>query len=256
MKIGIPFEKKESKKKIVQDKLRELVSSGPFNEGDKLPSERELAQMLDVSRNVLREAVISMVAEGSLEVRERQGTFIKSLDSFGMHDSLKSLQMLPADFVSYQLEVRLIIEVPAAKIAAMRRTDNDIRKLRECYESFIACPYVTPEEQAQNGKWEALLHHLVTESAHNPILSRLNESINSLVERNNILVHPDMLMEKGWIELIKSRHAAIIRAIEEKNPEEAGETLKTHLLETAEVMRRTHPELITDIPSPYWKMNN
>ena len=64
MKIGIPFEKKESKKKIVQDKLRELVSSGPFNEGDKLPSERELAQMLDVSRNVLREAVISMVAEG------------------------------------------------------------------------------------------------------------------------------------------------------------------------------------------------
>lgn len=84
------FEKKESKKKIVQDKLRELVSSGPFNEGDKLPSERELAQMLDVSRNVLREAVISMVAEGSLEVRERQGTFIKSLDSFGMHDSLKA----------------------------------------------------------------------------------------------------------------------------------------------------------------------
>ena len=71
-----------------------------------------------------------------------------------------------------------------------------------------------------------------------------------------LLYTSGMLMEKGWIELIKSRHAAIIRAIEEKNPEEAGETLKTHLLETAEVMRRTHPELITDIPSPYWKMNN
>ena len=64
MKIGIPLEKKDSKKKIVQEKLRELVSSGSFNEGDKLPSERELAQMLDVSRNVLREAVISMVTEG------------------------------------------------------------------------------------------------------------------------------------------------------------------------------------------------
>ena len=58
MKIGIPLEKKDSKKKIVQEKLRELVSSGSFNEGDKLPSERELAQMLAVSRNVLREAVI------------------------------------------------------------------------------------------------------------------------------------------------------------------------------------------------------
>ncbi len=256
MKIGIPLEKKDSKKKIVQEKLRELVSSGSFNEGDKLPSERELAQMLDVSRNVLREAVISMVTEGSLEVRERQGIFIKSLDNFGMLDSLKSLQMLPADFVSYQLEVRLIIEVPAARIAAMRRTENAIRKLRECYENFVSCPYITPEEQAQNGKWEALLHHLVTESAHNPILSRLNESINSLVERNNILVHPDMLMEKGWIELIKSRHGAIIKAIEENNADDAGETLKMHLLETAEVMRRKHPELITDIPYPYWNLKN
>lgn len=96
----------------------------------------------------------------------------------------------------------------------------------------------------------------MTESAHNPILSRLNESINSLVERNNILVHPDMLMEKGWIELIKSRHEAIIKAIEENNADDAGETLKMHLLETAEVMRRKHPELITDIPFPYWNLKN
>ncbi|MDO4561594.1 MAG: FadR/GntR family transcriptional regulator [bacterium] len=256
MEINMPVEKKESKKKITKEKLRELISSGAYNEGDKLPSERELAQMLNVSRNVLREAVISMVAEGTLEVRERQGIFINSLDNFGMLDSLKSLQMLPADFVSYQLEVRLIIEVPAAGLAAMRRTENDIRKLRDCYESFVNCPYVTPEEQALNGKWEALLHHLVTEAAHNPILSRLNESISGLVKQNNVLLHPNTLMEKGGIELIQQRHAAIIEAIEEKRAEDASGTLRLHLLESAEVMRRKHPELITEIPYPYWNLKN
>lgn len=244
--------KKESKKQLVRERLCELISSKKYLDGDRLPSERDLAAELGVSRNVLREAVISMVAEGMLEVRERQGIFVKNLDNFGMTDALKSLQMLPADFVSYQLEVRLIIEVHAAELAAQRRTDEDIRKLHECYDNFVACPWRTPEEQAQNGKWEALLHHLVTEAAHNPILSRLNESINSLVERNNVLVHPDMLEEKGWIELVQQRHGTLIKAVEDKDSKLAGESLKMHLLETAEVMSKRHPELITEIPSPYW----
>ncbi len=247
-------EKKDSKKTIVLEKLRELIESNTLKEGDKLPSERELAQMLSVSRNVLREAVISLAAEGIIEVRERQGIFIRSLKEFGMLDSLQSLQMLPADFVSYQLEVRTIISVPAARLAAQRRTNDDIVKLHECYENFAACPYGTPEELTQNGKWEALLHNLVTEAAHNPILSRLNESINSLVERNNMLVHPNLMHEAGWMQKLQSDHAVIIKAIEDKNSALAGDTLQRHMLESVQVMIKKHPEMIKAIPSPYWSM--
>lgn len=243
---------KDSKKKIVQNKLLELVHNGQFQQGDKLPSERELSQILEVSRNVLREAVVSLVSTGIVEVRERQGIFIKNLKDGGAMDALQSLQILPADFVSYQLEVRMIIAVPAARLAAQRRTEDDIRRLRECYDNFINSPCVTMEEQATNGKWEALLHHLVTEAAHNPILSRINESVNVLVEKNNILIHPNLLHETGWIEHIQQQHKIIITAVENKDSKTAGDTLEKHMVESVQMMKEKHPQLITDIPHPIW----
>ena len=248
-------DKKESKKTIVKDALKELIRSQNYSEGDRLPSERDLAAYLKVSRNVLREAVISLAAEGIFEIRERQGIFLKGFKSFGLVDALQNLQLLPADFVSYQLEVRMIIEVPAAGLAAMRRTEDDLRKLRECFESFCACPWGTHEEQVQNGRWEALLHHLITEAAHNPLISRLNESINGLVERNNMLVHPDMLAEEGWLEHIRGQHREIISAIEKQDPSLAQVMLKKHFLDSATVMQRNHPELITEIRFPYWSIS-
>ena len=246
---------KESKKTIVQNKLIELVQNGSYAQGDKLPSERELAQFLKVSRNVLREAVVSLVSTGVIEVRERQGIFIKNIKAAGDLEALNSLQILPADFVSYQLEVRLIISVPAARLAAQRRTEEDLRKLHNCYNSFINCPYATQEELLENGKWEALLHHLVTEAAHNPILSRINESINALVERNNILIHPNLLHDElGWMKHIQEQHSAIIHAIEERNSFVAGDITQQHMVESYQMMKDKHPENITDLIHPYWTL--
>lgn len=242
--------KKESKKKIVSDKLRELIETNSLAQGDKLPSERELAQRLGVSRNVLREAVVSLSSEGILEVRERQGIFVKNAEGYGVLESLQGIQLLPADFILYQLEVRTIISVPAARLAAQRRTDEDIRKLHECYESFAACPYSTPEELEQSGKWEALLHHLVTEAAHNPILSRINESVNALVEKNNLILHPNLVTEGGWMPHIIEQHAKIIKAIEERDSKSAGDVLQEHMMESVKMMSERHPEVVARISSP------
>jgi GntR family transcriptional repressor for pyruvate dehydrogenase complex len=247
--------KKGSKKEIIEECLRKLIKDRSLKEGDKLPSERELAQMLNVSRNVLREAIVSLSAKDLVEVRERQGIFVKKLEGYRISDALQNIQniqMLPADFVLYQLEVRTIISVPAARIAAQRRTDEDIRKLKDCFREFVACPYATLEEQAQSGRWEALLHHLETEAAHNPILSRINESMNAFVERNNLLIHPDLIVEKGWMQHIIEQHRTIIKAIEDKDSKLAGDTLETHMVESVQRMLAKHPELRTQIKSPYW----
>ena len=250
-----PSNKKESKKEIIQNKIIELIQYDHYKQGDKLPSERELAQLLNVSRNVLREAVVSLVSIGAIEVRDRQGIFVKNNKDIGALEALNSMQMLPADFVSYQLEVRLIISVPAAKLAAQRRTDNDLRKLHDCYDNFVNCPYTTEEEQFENGKWEALLHHLVAEAAHNPILSRVNEGINALVERNNMLIHPNLLHdESGWMKHIQEQHSLIIRAIEEKNSSVAGEITQQHMIESYQIMKERHPQFTTDLSNPYWTL--
>lgn len=243
-----------SKKKCIESQLLDLIQTNKLSQGDKLPSERELASIFNVSRNILREAIVALSIAGIIEVRERQGIFVKSQHEYSDMDTLKNLQLLPADFVSYQLEARTIISIPAIKLAAQRKNDEDMRKIHECYTNFLLCPYETPEEQAQSGKWEALLHHLYTEAAHNPILSRINENINALVERNNILMHPILLHESGWIEHIWQQHKTMIKAIEEGDPDLAGEILKTHMIESVQAITAKHPDLITKLVSPYWSM--
>ena len=122
----IPKDSTVSKKQLVQDKLVQLIKENKFSEGDKLPSERDLARLLNVSRNVLREAIVTLAGIGALEVRERQGIFVKKQDDFGITDNLQNLQALPSDLVTYQMEARIIISVPAARMAAERRTEEDL----------------------------------------------------------------------------------------------------------------------------------
>ncbi len=250
----VEIREKESKKKIVQDKLLELIHGGGYNSGDRLPSERELAQDLKVSRNILREAVAALNLMGVVDIRERQGTFVRNLQEGNLRQGIQSLQVMPSDFILLQMEVRLIISVPAAELAALRRTDHDLRKLWGCFEAFSTCPYETAEDQVQNGKWEALLHHLVTEAAHNPLLSRLNEGIDLLVERNNALMHPYNLMETGWIDHITDQHRRIIEAIEKRNHKEAGSVLREHLVDAVTLLLGKHPELKSNLANPYWEL--
>lgn len=245
---------KESKKRIAQDKLLELIRGGGYVSGDRLPSERELARRLTVSRNILREAVAALNLMGVVEIRERQGAFVKNLQEGDLQQGIQSLQIMPSDFILLQMEVRLIISVPAAELAALRRTEDDLRKLWSCFEAFSTCPYETPEDLAQNGKWEALLHHLVTEAAHNPLLSRLNEGIDLLVERNNTLMHPYNIRETGWIEHITDQHRRIIQAIEERNHKEAGSVLREHLVDAVTLLLGRHPELKSNLSNPYWEL--
>lgn len=254
--ITVAKESGSNKKQAVQEQLTQLIRAENYMDGDKLPPERELAARFGVSRNILREAIISMEATGIVEVRERQGIFVKNIKEYGEIDSLRNLQLLPADFIAYQLEVRLIISKPAVQLAAQRRTDDDLRKFRECFTNFLMCPYSTPEEQFQSGKWEALLHHLYTEAAHNPILSRVNENINALVERNNLILHPVLVHEDGWISHIAQQHKTIMSAIEGRNSKLAGEVLTTHMVESVEIMTSKHPDLITNLPHPYWSIND
>ena len=239
--------KKDNKKQLVIDRVKQIIEENSLQEGDKLPSERELAAMLGVSRNILREAIVSLSTEGVIEVKERQGLYIKNLESCGMIDTVQGLQMLPPDFMAYQLEVRTIISVPAARLAALRRTEGDIQKMRECYDSFVKCPFLTEKERIQSGKWEALLHHLLTEAAHNPILSRINESIDALIERNNAIAHTYLIEESGWFIHIQKQHAEIIDAVERHDAKQAGDILHIHMLESVQMMGKKYPELLTRI---------
>ena len=241
------------KKSAVLSEIVEMIKSGEYPTGSRLPSERELAGKLGIGRNVLREALAVLVAKGYLETKERQGLFVKNAGASDISGGLLNMQMLPVEFMPMQMEIRMIICVPAIEIAAIRRTDQDLARMWDCYEQFVGAPHATHDEEESQGKWEALLHHLQTEAAHNPLLSRVNESISALIEKNNSIMHHYTMRDAGWYERIKTQHRQMIEAIERQDPRTAGDVYRIHLLESYELMKKNYPELATPPTRPFWE---
>lgn len=224
--------------RIIQE-LLEMVRGGRFPEGGSLPPERDLALQLGVGRNLLREAIVSLEALGVLEVRERQGIFVRSLPTDTLLTALQQMQIWPEDMLPQLTEMRQILSVPAAELAALRRTEKDLSQLRECLDRFERAPIATVEDQHASARWESLLHGLVVQAAHNPVLTRVYEGLSYFIEKNSDLLHLRfVLTDRGWLEHIAAQHRGIVDALERRDPQGAGALMKAHFEDTRQMMER------------------
>ena len=201
---------------------------GRYPEG-RLPPERNLAESLGVSRNLLREAIITMEALGLLEIRERQGAYITSPGTEDFAASLKFLAIWPEDLLSHLMEMRLVIEVPAAGLAALRRTEVELARMRDCVAHLDAVQENPDRGLSSGAIWDTLLHTLVLNAAHNPVLSRMYEGLSSTMEKYIVLSRSKLLALGGWPEKILDEHRRLVDAIEARNSEAAQEALRSHL---------------------------
>ncbi|ATA56320.1 FadR/GntR family transcriptional regulator [Variovorax boronicumulans] len=104
--------------------IRTEIAAGRWPIGSRIPIEPQLAQLLGVSRGTVREAVKTLVSRGLLEVRQGSGTYVRS-----GFDPSASLQKLRLASLRDQFEVRRALEVEAARLAAVRHTAKDLRRL-------------------------------------------------------------------------------------------------------------------------------
>src|SRR3954453_11261548 len=110
----------------VIEQLREQISAGTWAIGGRLPPEPEPAQLTGTSRNTVREAVQSLVHAGLLERRQGSGTYVLAASEFAGAVSRRVALASNRDV----LEVRRALEVGAARLAAARRTDDDVARMR------------------------------------------------------------------------------------------------------------------------------
>lgn len=224
----------EKKREFVIQEILDLIRQDDFSGEKKLPSERELAARLDVSRVILREAIVALETLGVLEIRNRLGIFVRQPDLSNLSEGLRLMPFWPENFVPQFLEIRLIIDVHAAEMAAARRTEEQLRQMKECIRTMNAISTKTREGVRSQAHYEYLFHTLVVEAAQNPILTRIWEGLVSLVEKNNEILHENLTRDEGWAPRIASQHEATLKAIEERDPVGAGESMRTHLLEIRE----------------------
>ena len=109
--------------------IRDTILSGRLRSGDLLPSERELGEQFGVSRTVIREAIRALEANGLLEVRPGSGMRVAAVDSSAVRESIRRVVHASERSHASVAEVRAVLEIVAARLAAERATAEDITRL-------------------------------------------------------------------------------------------------------------------------------
>lgn len=159
-------------------RLRQQITSGTWEIGTRIPAEPELAELIGVGRNTVREAVQSLVHAGMLERRQGSGTYVISDSELGNAMGREIAGAHQRDV----LEVRRALEVEVARLAAVRRTPAQVDELRLLRDTRSQA-YASGELDAMVSA-DLALHRLIAESSHNPVLIALYENLQDAISAN------------------------------------------------------------------------
>jgi GntR family transcriptional repressor for pyruvate dehydrogenase complex len=211
--------------------LETIISRG-LRPGDKLPSEREISEQFGVSRTVVREAVQTLAGKGVIEARSGSGLRVAEADATTVSDSMQHfLRGSALDYAQIH-EVRVMLEVEIAGLAAQRATAADLERLSRAMgamEQAIDDVEAASEDDVQ-------FHRAIASATHNPLHLMLLDSIGpSLLEiRRSTLAARDGAAAG---ERALQSHRDIFERIEARDPEGAGAAMKAHLESVAGMPR-------------------
>ncbi|MFL1381401.1 FadR/GntR family transcriptional regulator [Nocardiopsis protaetiae] len=159
----------------VISQLRAQIDSGEWGIGDRIPTESELSEQLEVGRNTVREAVRALAHAGLLEIRQGAGTFVRASSELG--GALR--RRLERSRLRENLEVRRALEVEAARLAALRHTEEDMADI----DRAMGLRESTWRERDMSAFVEAdfAFHRSVVNATHNTLLIDLYDDIAQVV---------------------------------------------------------------------------
>jgi GntR family transcriptional repressor for pyruvate dehydrogenase complex len=200
-----------------------LIQRGVMKVGDRLPSEAELARLLNVGRSTVREAKRELVARGFLEPRGKRGTFVATPSP----DSL-NLDMLALFFSDEAMrdlhEARQILEVGTARLCAQRATPEDIAALEE----ILASLEMKKGNAAEFWPLTVGFHRRLVHAAHNTIVAQLFEVLSRLILERQMLVYRSVTGK----DLVIEEHRELLRVVMRHDPAAAGAAMTKHLAES------------------------
>ena len=231
---GFATLKKTSVSLEAAEKIKYLIVSGELGSGDALPPERDLAVMLGISRPSVREAIRVLTAMNVVEPRHGGGTYVTSLSPRLLARPINFLlQVEPSTFL-HLFEVRQVLEVAAARMAAPKMTDELIAEL----EALAVAAAGALRRPARYCELDFDIHTMIVEATGNPIYISLYESISDLLteSRNQAARIPAVRRQAH------DDHLAIIRALHNRDPEGAAAAMHYHLEGMGRVLARTLAE--------------
>lgn len=198
--------------------LREYVVTAGLTAGDKLPSERFLAEQLGVSRASIKQAIVVLEVQGLVEIRHGGGTFLRqdSLTVEPISTLVERRRRLPD-----VLDAREALETKAAELAAQRRTADDVTALDAALEQMRA--EIADDTLGEEG--DRQFHAAVTTAAHSSLIAEFMNEISEQVSesRHESLQQPDRPSRS------LTQHERIAEAIRAQDPQAAVTAMREHL---------------------------
>ncbi|WP_160725252.1 FadR/GntR family transcriptional regulator [Bacillus sp. USDA818B3_A] len=217
------FNPVSSKKLYMQiyNQILSEIQSGSFKIGDKLPAERELCEMFGVSRAPIRQALSALELNGIIYSRQGEGVYVKSNQLATDQSFFKSIS--PEDIV----EARMNIEPLIVKFAVQRATDEDIEELRSTIKQM--------EEETKSGVYvpetDEKLHGGIAKASHNDLFINIMADIINAMKQQEMwkFIRDRTVTRPDYRDVNFREHQLLIKAIEERNEEEAVKIMTNHM---------------------------
>lgn len=207
----------------VADQIKEMIVSQQLKPGDRLPSEREIAQSLGISRSIVRETIKLLEQQGLVSVQVGRGTFILQVQPANIAEAMSIMlrQNLGDHGFDQIYEIRQMIEIDVARLAALRATEDDLARLEAQLQMMV--DHKSDIEKFSQADTD--YHIVLAQATHNPLFLTLLMPITHLLRQIQ-----RRASHSGGIDDAISYHAAIIEAVRARDPQRSMELMRAHLI--------------------------
>jgi GntR family transcriptional repressor for pyruvate dehydrogenase complex len=221
----------------VSKHLIEMINSGTWSPGDRLPPERKLAEQLGVGRTTVREALKLLTLSGFLRARRGSGTYVRDEYSSLLTHQMEWPALLGKKEVDQLLEVREALETQTARLAAQRATSEDIDMIASLAEMI-------DKEDREPEKWADIdfrFHLAIAAASKNPLFVQLLTSLEDLLKEYVVLAN----VAAEDMKTTANEHRRVASAIKSGNPDKAAQAMARHLVLSRLWVERTLSQLAT-----------
>lgn len=207
---------------IIINQIKNLIVTGQLRSGDKLPSERKLSEKLSVSRSAVRDAIKKLEFYGILKTHPQSGTVVAGMGTTALKGLLSDILKVDGSDFRSLVETRIILEINSARMAAMRRTDESIIRIKKALENYHAKLLLK-----QPTVEEDLLFHLeIAEAGQNSVLKSLMMVIipDIITNYTKYNVCGEDFHNQRYLE-----HQEVVKHIVNQDADKAGEVMEQHL---------------------------
>lgn len=205
----------------IADRMTADIKRGAYRRGQRMPSERDLADQYKVSRPTIREAIIALELSGLVGVRQGSGVYVTQWTKTNTATEARLIPHL--DTGAFELtEARRLIEGETAALAATTITNDELRKLSEHY-AIMTDKNMHAEEV---DRVDRLFHITVAQASQNSALASVVEHLWDLRYSSPLC---RAILSRGSVRPVAKEHGRILQALRARDPEQARQAMRTHL---------------------------